>query len=51
MLDIIPHESVRQSDALLPIQAHLTLKGRNIPFAKRVKYLDTIFNNELHGEY
>jgi len=33
-----------------PVGNHLTLKGRNIPFVKEVKYLGAIFAQQLHGE-
>jgi len=30
-----------------PVKAHLTLKGRNIPFVKDVKYLGVIFYRKI----
>jgi len=34
-----------------PVEAHLTLKERRIPFVNNVKYLGAIVNKKLHGEY
>jgi hypothetical protein len=33
-----------------PVGTRLTLKGRNIPFVKEVKYLGVIFIAESHGD-
>jgi hypothetical protein len=30
-----------------PVETHLTLKGRNIPFVKDVKYLGVIFDSRV----
>jgi len=34
-----------------PVEAYLTLKGRQVPFVTNVKYIGVIFTQELYGEY
>jgi len=33
-----------------PVEASVTLEGRQVPFVKSVKYLGVIFHKKLHGD-